>query len=174
MVKYNESCEVCFGEGIYRDSDRTFVVCTDCFENKPKQENMTFFKRLQRKRELVDQEIELYRKEKILEVDKKIYEHQKILDERKEAILNLAIKCQDDTAKYEHTFHSLMEEKKSRIAELDAKIECLELVVKAREEVIAADNNFLKALQKEIVRQDSIIQLLIKKISSETHIHNSK
>lgn len=125
------------------------------------------FTSIKKRKELIDREVELYKKEKFLETDKAIEDYRA---GKNRQIEDLAKRCQEDTATYEHVFHSTMEVRGVEIAKLEAKNEALAVVVKAREEVIKADNNLLQSKETEITRLNSIVTALIKEMPKHTTI----
>jgi len=116
------------------------------------------FKNIIKQKELIDREIELYKKEQFLKVDKEIEDYR---SSRQFEIQNLAKTCNEDIAKYEHTFHYAKEQKGIELAKLQSKNEALADVIKARQEVISADQNLCDRMDKEVKRLNDIITLLV-------------
>ncbi len=106
-----------------------------------------------------DQELDLYRKEKMLEIDRQVDEY-KI--QRQLEMVDMAKRCAEELGEYEHNYHHTKEKKGIEIARLEAKLEALQETVKAREEVIAADNNLLKSKDAEIKRLNDLLTLALK------------
>lgn len=123
------------------------------------------FGKIIRNKRIIDKEIELYKREKTLEIDRKIEDYRQ---KREVEMLDLAKRCHEELGKYEHDYHYTKEQKGIKLAELQAKIEALELSVKAREEVIAADNNLLNSKDAEIKRLNSLLELFINKQPQHT------
>lgn len=119
------------------------------------------FKSIQQRKELIDKELELYRNNKLLDIDIEVENYR---SKTQKMVHDLAVKCKNQLADYEHEFHHAKEVKGIELARLDSKIEALRETVKAREEVIAADNNLLKAKMTEIDRLNEIIKLMISKM----------
>jgi hypothetical protein len=124
------------------------------------------FINIRKRKELIDREIELYKKEQFLLVDKAIEEYrlksQAEIQRMDKQCQDMATRCAVELGQYEHTFHSTKELKGIEIAKLEAKEEALQLVVKARQEVISADQNLLDSKNAEIKRLNEIITMLIK------------
>lgn len=112
------------------------------------------FRNLTRERAIIDKEMELYAQEKKLAIYEDL-EASRLL--RHTNIEALALKCADDTAKYEHTYHSTMEKLGIDIAKLEAKKEGLEEMIAAKKEVLATDKI---AYEKIISHKDSQIKSL--------------
>lgn len=123
------------------------------------------FRNLKKEKELINRELELYKNEKILEVDKVIEDYR---SKRQVEMVNMAKRCHEELGNYEHDYHYTKEMKGIELAKLESKCEALVEVVKAREEVIAADNNLLNTKTKEIERLNDIIKLLIEKQPTTT------
>lgn len=116
------------------------------------------FRNINKEKELIDKQVEIYKKEKFLEVDIAVENYR---SKRQREIQDLAKRCQEELGQYEHDYHYAKEQKGIEIAKLESKYEALLETVKARKEVIAADNNLLKAKVDEIERLNEIIKLLI-------------
>ena len=116
----------------------------------------------------IEKELTLYKREEILLIDEELAKYRKNSEAK---MAELARSCGEDTADYEHEYHSTMELRKVELAKLEAKVEETEKVVSAREEVIKADQNLLNSKQNEIDRLNNIIEKLIDK---ETIIINTK
>lgn len=114
---------------------------------------------------LINREAEIYRKEKFLEVDRLVEDYRHKRQKEVQALAQLAT---EQLGAYEHDFHNAYEKKGIELAKLDAKIEALQQVVKARDEVIKADNNLLSSKDSEIKRLNDIITLMINKQPSTT------
>lgn len=123
------------------------------------------FKNIRKEKELIDREVQLYKKEKFLEVDKAVEDYR---SKRHQEIQDLAKRCHEELGQYEHDYHYEKEQKGIELAKLQSKCEALAETVKAREEVIAADNNLLKAKTAEIERLNEIVKLMINKQPSTT------
>lgn len=123
------------------------------------------FTNIRKQKELIDREVELYKKEKFLSIDKTIEDYR---FKRQSEIQDIAKRCQEELGKYEHTYHYTKEQKGIELAKLEAKNEALAEVVKAREEVIKADQNLLNSKDAEIKRLNEIITLLIKEQPKHT------
>jgi len=128
------------------------------------------FKNIRKERELINREVELYRKEQFLEIDKEI---EKYRADRNHEVQKMGRLCMKQLGEYKHEFHSTKEAKGIELAKLQAKCEAMKETVKAREEVIAADNNYLEAKKAEITRLNKIINLLIEN-QPETTIQQLK
>lgn len=113
------------------------------------------FTNIRKQKELIDREIELYKKEKFLSVDKTIEDYRFA---RQSEIQDLAKRCQEELGRYEHDYHWAKEQKGIELAKLEAKNEALVEVVKARGEVIKADNNLLQSKDAEIKRLNEIMK----------------
>ncbi|MEK6829612.1 MAG: hypothetical protein AABY15_05830 [Nanoarchaeota archaeon] len=123
------------------------------------------FKNMRKQKELIDREIELYKKEKLFAVDKEVEDYR---TKRQQEMTDMAKKCYEQLGEYEHEFHNTKEIRGIELAKLQSKCEALAETVKAREEVVAADNNLLKAKTAEIERLNNIIKLMIEKQPSIT------
>lgn len=123
------------------------------------------FTNIRKQKELIDREVELYKKEKFLSVDKTIEDYRFT---RQSEIQDLAKRCHEELGQYEHDYHWTKEQKGIELAKLEAKNEALAEVVKAREEVIKADNNLLQSKDAEIKRLNEIVTLLIKEQPKHT------
>lgn len=115
---------------------------------------------LMKKWELVDREADLYKKEKFLEIDKQIEDYRA---KRQTEMTNMALMCHEQLGTYEHDFHQTKETRGIELAKLEAKIEALREVIKAREETINADQHLHTARKAEIDRLNAIILQLINK-----------
>lgn len=118
------------------------------------------FKNIKKEKELIDRELEIYRQEETLKTNKSIEDYREL---KNREIENLAKRCADELGQYEHTYHYAKETKGIEIAKLESRIQGLGEVIKAREEVAAADNNLLKSKDAEIKRLTDIITLFINK-----------
>lgn len=116
--------------------------------------------KLFKQKELLDKEVELYKREKFLEIDKQIEDYR---SKRQSEMRDMAIKCHEQLGEYEHEFHHTKETRGIELVKLEAKIEILNAVIKAREETINADQNLHNARKSEIERLNKIIQDLINK-----------
>jgi hypothetical protein len=123
------------------------------------------FTNIRKQKELIDREVELYKKEKFLSVDKTIEDYR---FKRQSEIQDLAKRYHEELGRYEHDYHWTKEQKGIELAKLEAKNEALAEVVKAREEVIKADNNLLLSKDAEIKRLNEIVTLLIKEQPKHT------
>ena len=123
------------------------------------------FTNIRKQKDLVDRDVKLYKEEKFLEIDKLIEDYR---FDRQSEIQDIAKRCLEELAQYEHTYHYTKEQKGIELAKLEAKIEALTEVVKAREEVINADNNLLQSKNDEIKRLNEIVTLLIKEQPKHT------
>lgn len=110
--------------------------------------------------ELTNREVELYKKEKFLEIDKQIEDYR---SKRQSEMTDMAKKCHEQLGTYEHDFHQTKETRGIELAKLEAKIEALNEVLKARQETIAADQNLHNIRKLEIDRLNAIILQLINK-----------
>lgn len=117
-----------------------------------------FFSKKTITKEQVDVELEIYRKERILQLEKELFEEEQKVSE---IIIDLHKQCAQDIKQIEHDYHYSSELKGIELEKLEAKIESLELVVKARNEVILADQNCYNNMKKEIERLNNIILKLI-------------
>jgi hypothetical protein len=124
-----------------------------------------FFKNLQKEKELIDRELELYRREKMLEIDK-FAEDQ--MNARRKKMVEFEKECYKQLGEHEHTYHSTLESRGIETAKLEAKIESLQQVVDLRQEVIDADGNLYDELRDEIKRLNDIIHALISKQPTTT------
>jgi len=115
---------------------------------------------LRKEKELLKKELELYKQEEILKVD---IEVQTYRQKREKEISELGKKCHEQLGQYEHVFHNTKEVRGIELAKLEAKVESMNELIKARQEVIAADNNLISQLKAEIKSQKEIITLLINK-----------
>lgn len=123
------------------------------------------FRNIRKQKELIDREVELYKSEKFLAVEKQIEDYR---FKRQSEIQDLAKRCNEELGEYEHTYHYAKEQKGIELAKLQSKNEALAEVVKAREEVIKADNNLLLSKDAEIKRLNDIVNLLIKEQPKHT------
>lgn len=126
---------------------------------------LKMFRNIIKQKELIDREIELYKAERILAVDKAVEDYRAI---RQKEVQNLAKECLEQLGEYEHTFHNTKEQKGIELAKLQSRIDGLTEVIKAREEVVRADNNLLQSKDAEIKRLDDIVNLLIKEQPKHT------
>jgi len=92
-------------------------------------------------KKIISRELKLYRKE----------EEQKV----REQLLVLKEECVKDNREYEHKFHSKQEERETKIALLDAKIEDKELRLG---EMVSKQELLLRAKEKELQRLEGIIK----------------
>lgn len=115
---------------------------------------------IRKRLELINREVALYKKEKFLEVDKLIEDYR---SKRNGEMTDMALKCHEQLGTYEHDFHQTKEVRGIELAKLEAKVEALNGVVKAREETIKADQNLHEAQKEEINRLNKIIHELINK-----------
>jgi hypothetical protein len=129
------------------------------------------FNRLFKRLELLDREMELFKKERQLAVDIEIEAYRAKRQKEVEVIAQASL---EQLAKYEHEFHQTKETRGIELAKLESKIEALKLSVAAREEVVAADNNLLKAKNNEIERLNTLLTTLINKQPATIQIQNSK
>ena len=84
--------------------------------------------------------LDLYRQEEKLKIDLEILKY-------KASLVDMAKKCHDDMAEYEHTYHNTMEERGIAIAKLEAKQENMEVYDKLLEE----KDNEIKRLNKIVL-----------------------
>lgn len=139
------------------------------------------------KKELVDKEINLYKSEQYLLANNDLRLHKDNIEKQKLVLdkelveyktthfpeLNgLAKLAAEQSAKYEHEFHSVKEAKGIELAKLEAKAEAMSIVVEARNEVVAADTNLYESQKKEIDRLTAIINSLIEKIPTDVTVNN--
>lgn len=117
------------------------------------------FQNLFKEKPSLDQELDLYKKKRILEIDQEVGEYKV---QRQLEMVDIAKRCAKELGEYEHNYHHSKEKKGIEIAKLEAKLESLAETVKAREEVIAADNNLLKSKDAEIKRLNDLLTLALK------------
>jgi hypothetical protein len=115
---------------------------------------MGLFKK-KNKRTVIDRELDVYRRESLLVIDRELADYRKKIDEE---IRGLAIKCANDTKKYEHTYHSNMESLRVEIAKLEAKKENLKEIVNTDK---IAYEKIIKAKDEEISRLNKIVSLFV-------------
>lgn len=109
---------------------------------------------------LINREVELYKKEKFLEVDREIHEY---IKKREAVVADMGRKCHEQLAAYEHDFHQTKETKGIELAKLEAKVETLGEIIKAREEALNANAALLKSKEDEISKLNTIIMEMVKK-----------
>lgn len=118
-----------------------------------------------RKIKRINLEAELYKREKFLEIDRQVEDYRSAQQKLSQ---NMAQKCAEQLGEYEHTFHFTKETKGIELAKLEAKVEVLQQVVDARNEVIKADDNLLKSKDAEIKRLNDLITLMVNKQPATT------
>lgn len=116
------------------------------------------FGKIKWKKALIDRELQVYKEERLLLIDREILT-------KKENILTEFKKGTEQLGAYEHEFHHVKELKGIELAKLEAKIEISNEVLKAREEVIRADQNLLNSKNAEIQRLNELLTILIKESS---------
>ena len=119
------------------------------------------FKNILREKAFIDRELELYRKERLLAIDREIEDYRSTSNQN---VQDIARRCKEELAQYEHEFHSTKERRGIELALLQGKYDALVECVKAREEVVAADNNLLKSKDEEIARLNAIVASLIENL----------
>jgi hypothetical protein len=117
------------------------------------------FQNLFKEKPSLDQELDLYKKKRMLEIDQEVGEYKV---QRQLEMVDMAKRCAEELGEYEHNYHHSKELKGIEIAKLEAKLEALAQTVKAREEVITADNNLLKSKDAEIKRLSDLLTLALK------------
>lgn len=134
------------------------------FNRKPTVEQKNFETETKR----IDRELDLYYRTQKIEVDKRLLNAEHAM---KKKILDLKIEGTEQLGEYEHEYHQTMQDKGIAIALLEAKHTALELAVKAREEVIKADQHTIDTLKEHIKTLTSLNEKLIAKIEpSKVHI----
>lgn len=123
------------------------------------------FRNIEKEKSLIDREIALYKKEKLLAIDREIENYRA---SRQAEVDELGKQCSAQIGQYEHKFHYTKETRGVVLAKLEAKIEIYDLAVKAREEVVKADQNLIDSKNAEIKRLNEIITLLISKQPQHT------
>ena len=116
------------------------------------------------KRKILE-ELDLYRKEKRLQIDQELLDYR--VDKQKQ-MHELAIGCTEDTRKYEHTFHSTMEEKRVELAKLESTIDEMNKLVDDRNRAIEIQ---VKGVMDQLVEKneeiDRLTQIIHKLIERE-------
>jgi transketolase len=98
--------------------------------------------------------LQKYEAEKKLEIDKTLFEYKKSFEDK---IINLARMCAQQTAEYEHTFHSSKEAKGIELAKLDAQLEYKKEQLEINQKLLDVEK---EALQKVIDEKERTIQTL--------------
>jgi len=84
------------------------------------------FLNIKKRKDLIDQELALYRSQEMVKIANQVLEERTYVAEMKE-------KCAKQLGELEHDFHYAVEEKKVKIAKLEAKVEDLENTVELKE-----------------------------------------
>ena len=129
------------------------------------------FKNIAKEKGWIDRELAIYKQEQQLVIEEEL---QAIRKTNADEILDLGVRCADDTAAYEHKFHKGMEKRGIELAKLDAQIEAKEMVIKARDEVVKADQNLVDGMQLEIKTLKDIIDKLIEAQPDNITIYTKK
>ena len=114
---------------------------------------LIMFRNLRKERELIDRELAIYREEARLKIEQEILKYKETLNE-------MAKKCHDELAEYEHTYHSEKEERGIELGKLKAQIN----EFKERKELLGEQQNIIlesaKSYQALLESKDAEIERL--------------